>query len=48
VDDELGTIEAGRVADIIVIDGDPLVDIRALRNVSVVIQDGKIVSRGVN
>jgi len=48
VDDEVGTIEAGKVADIIIVDGDPLVDIKALRNVSVVIQGGKIVSRGVN
>ncbi len=37
---DLGTIEAGKVADVIVVAGDPLADIRAMRNVAVVIKDG--------
>jgi len=39
--DSLGTIEAGKLADIIAVDSDPLNDITVLENVSVVIRDGK-------
>jgi len=39
--DSLGTIEAGKIADIIAVDSSPLDDITALENVSVVIKDGK-------
>ena len=39
---ELGTIEAGKLADIIIIDGDPLFDINALKYVAVTIKDGRI------
>jgi len=39
--DTLGTIEAGKMADIIAVDESPLDDITALENVSVVIKDGK-------
>jgi imidazolonepropionase-like amidohydrolase len=38
---ELGTIEPGKLADLIVIDGDPLLDIEAIRNVVMVIKNGK-------
>jgi imidazolonepropionase-like amidohydrolase len=41
--DELGTIEPGKLADIIVVDGDPLVDIRAMENVTAVIKGGQVV-----
>ena len=41
--DELGTIEAGKIADIVIIDGDPLNDIGDLEKVRVVIQGGKVV-----
>ncbi|MFT4052878.1 MAG: amidohydrolase family protein [Novosphingobium sp.] len=37
---ELGTLETGKVADVIVVAGNPLDDIRAMRNVAVVIKDG--------
>jgi imidazolonepropionase-like amidohydrolase len=40
---DLGTIERGKVADIIVVDGDPIDDIRALEHVRTVIHDGAIV-----
>ena len=40
---ELGTLEAGKVADAIIVDGDPLTDIRATRNIRVVIKDGKVI-----
>lgn len=39
---ELGTIEAGKFADVIAIEGDPLSDITALRNVQLVIKDGDV------
>lgn len=38
--DRLGTIEAGKLADITVLNGNPLEDIRALENVYMVIKDG--------
>ncbi len=40
---EIGTLEAGKLADIVIIDGDPLADISALANVRVVIQAGRVV-----
>lgn len=41
----LGTIEAGKIADLLVLDKDPLADIRNLRTASIIIQGGKIVKR---
>jgi len=38
--DELGTIEPGKLADLIIVDGNPLADIDALSDVEVVIKDG--------
>ena len=40
--DELGTVEAGKLADLIVVDGDPLSDITALQRILLVIKDGKV------
>ncbi len=42
--DELGTLEAGKLADIVIIDGAPLTDISDLANVAVVIQGGRVVA----
>lgn len=39
---DLGTIEPGKLADIIVIKGNPLFDIQSLANVEVVVKDGRI------
>src|SRR5262245_26884789 len=39
---DLGSIEAGKLADITVVDGDPLSNIAATRNVGIVIKDGKV------
>jgi imidazolonepropionase-like amidohydrolase len=39
---DLGTIEPGKLADIIVINGNPLFDIQALANVEVVVKDGVV------
>ena len=42
VDDQLGTIEAGKLADLTFIGDDPLLDIRALRDVKQVMKGGRI------
>ena len=39
---EFGTIEPGKLADIIVVDGNPLMDMMALRNPMVVIKEGVV------
>ncbi|HUG42466.1 MAG TPA: amidohydrolase family protein [Longimicrobiales bacterium] len=39
---EFGTIEPGKLADIIVVDGNPLMDMMALRDPVVVIKDGRV------
>jgi imidazolonepropionase-like amidohydrolase len=41
-ENELGTLEPGKLADIIIIDGDPLTDIEAFNRISYVIIDGKM------
>ncbi len=38
--DSLGTIESGRLADLVVFGADPLADIRATRDVRLVVKDG--------
>lgn len=43
---EIGGLEAGRVADIIAVDGDPLKDITTLERVAFVLKDGRIVRQG--
>ncbi len=40
IDDELGSIEVGKIADIIVVEGNPLIDIKSMRNLKSVIKDG--------
>ncbi|HUX88151.1 MAG TPA: amidohydrolase family protein [Chloroflexota bacterium] len=39
---QLGTIEAGKLADIVIVNGDPVADIRATRAVRYVIKDGVV------
>lgn len=43
MEDKLGTIEVGKIADLIAVEQDPLQDIKALQNVSVVIKEGRVV-----
>ena len=43
VDAELGSIEPGKLADLILVEGDPTDDISALRSIVLVMKNGKIV-----
>jgi imidazolonepropionase-like amidohydrolase len=43
VDDQRGTVAPGQAADLLLVDGDPSVDIRNTRNIRYVIKDGRIV-----
>jgi cytosine/adenosine deaminase-related metal-dependent hydrolase len=38
-----GSVERGKVADLVIIDGDPLVDIAATANVRLVMQAGRVI-----
>ena len=42
-ENDLGTVEPGKLADVIVIEGDPLADIRNTQHVRTVILDGKVI-----
>jgi len=44
-DDQLGTIEPGKLADIVAVPGNPLQDITAMEKVSFVMKDGVVVRR---
>jgi enamidase len=45
---DLGTIEPGKLADIIAVSGDPLKDIRDTREIKLVIKDGKTLVSRIN
>lgn len=40
IEDEVGTIEAGKIADLVIVKGNPASRIQALRNVEIVFKDG--------
>ena len=44
VDDQVGTVEVGKQADLVLVEGDPLTDIRRLAGPVMVIQAGTVVS----
>jgi Tol biopolymer transport system component/imidazolonepropionase-like amidohydrolase len=44
-EDVLGSVEKGKWADLIILDADPLADIRNTRRISKVIQGGKVIDR---
>ncbi|MGC8705375.1 MAG: amidohydrolase family protein, partial [Athalassotoga sp.] len=43
--ENIGTVEVGKAADLIAVDGDPLKDISLLKDVKFVMKDGKIYKR---
>jgi imidazolonepropionase-like amidohydrolase len=43
--DQVGTLERGKLADLVILDGDPLRDIENVRRISTVMKDGRIVDR---
>ena len=46
IDDRVGTLEEGKLADILVVDGNPVDRIEDLRNIADVYQSGEAVNRG--
>ncbi len=42
---QIGTVEPGKMADVLVIDGNPLSDLGALRNIALVLLGGEVVAR---
>jgi imidazolonepropionase-like amidohydrolase len=42
MDDQLGTIEAGKFADLVAVQGDPVADIRQMTNVAFVMKGGRV------
>lgn len=42
---DFGTIQPGRRADLIIVDGDPLKDIKNIRKIQIVVKDGRIAFR---
>jgi imidazolonepropionase-like amidohydrolase len=45
-EDELGSIEEGKLADVVILDADPLADIRNTRAVHAVVANGRLFTRG--
>jgi imidazolonepropionase-like amidohydrolase len=45
VDNRIGTIEKGKDASLLIVDGNPLQDVRALSSISVVMMKGEYVGR---
>jgi imidazolonepropionase-like amidohydrolase len=45
LEDQIGSIEAGKIADILVVGGDPLADLQSLKDIRLVIHDGTIIGQ---
>ncbi|MDE0157358.1 MAG: amidohydrolase family protein [Gammaproteobacteria bacterium] len=43
--DQIGTVENGKLADLVVLDRNPLIDIENIRSISMIFKDGQIVDR---
>jgi imidazolonepropionase-like amidohydrolase len=41
-DGDIGTIQVGKLADLVIVEGDPLADIKAARRVRTVIKNGEV------
>lgn len=44
--DRIGTVESGKLADLVVLERNPLTDIENVRSISMVIKNGQVVDRG--
>jgi len=44
-ENEFGSIQVGRRADLVLLDDDPMKDVKNLRRVAIVIKDGRVVAR---
>jgi imidazolonepropionase-like amidohydrolase len=45
IDDQLGSVEAGKTADLVGVPGDPVADVHTLEHVSFVMKEGVIYKR---
>ena len=45
IDDETGTLEVGKAADVVIVNGDPTTDIKALHSVNTIVARGSVVKR---
>ena len=43
--EETGTLEVGKAADVVIVDGNPAADIRAMHNVNTIVSQGRIAKR---
>ncbi len=43
--DQLGTLEKGKLADLVILDADPLADLENVRKISVVMKEGQVIDR---
>ena len=43
LESQIGTVEQGKVADLVAVDENPLLDVSAMRGISLVIQSGRVV-----
>ena len=43
LEDEVGTLETGKRADLVMVDGNPDADLEALKRIAVVVKNGAIV-----
>lgn len=44
VGDDLGTVEPGKLADLVAVGGDPLLDLRAAAGVRFVVKNGRVIT----
>ena len=44
IDSTLGSIEVGKIADLVAIEGNPLTNINNMENISFVMKEGKVIS----